>query len=245
MNRVSQVETRRATRQPNVLVSMTAVAVAILAIVGVVVAASALQLVNYDLGYYALRVTLALASATIAAFLPGALRINLPGGIRGGGALGVFALVFVLAPHSVLPAAQSGSVILKNGFQSTSESGYVFGDEQVVDWYANKADLLVATPPGESQAQFFVQHDMPPYTNSAADERAYGGIRPIASTTLKQVKKCPTDGYQHAYQPAVLGQTYCLRTRDGRHYVALRVNGVSRDRVDLEYVYQPNGSPEF
>lgn len=213
-------------------------------ILPVLVLGPRIQLGSYQLSYYALRVCLSLVAAGLSAFLPGALKVVLPGGIRAGGALAVFALVFWKAPDLVLPAPESGTVILKDGFRTPAESGYVFADKTQVGWYSNMADILAARPTGTPAAQFFIQHDMPPYTNPNADRYAYGGIRAINATSLQDIK-CPQEGYLHSYQEARPGQIYCLQTRDGKHYAALRVNEVTEDRIDFSYLFRPDGTSTF
>jgi hypothetical protein len=212
----------------------------------IVVLVPRVHLGSDSLSYYALRVGLSLAAAGLAIFLPGSLNVSLPGGTRAGGALAVFALVFWKAPDFVQspPAPDSGNVVIKDGFRWPGDSGFVFADQTQVDWYSHQADLLAARPPDSDLAQFFIQHDMPPYT-SPSTERAFGGIRRINETDLQKVNKCPVEGYVYAYQSATPTQIYCLVTRDGKHYAALRVNEVTADRIDFSYIYQSSGAPTF
>jgi len=52
---------------------------------------------NNDQRFF-LRITMALAAAGFAAFIPGFLQIDLPIGVRAGGAIAVFAIVYLLDP---------------------------------------------------------------------------------------------------------------------------------------------------
>ncbi|MGQ0505218.1 MAG: hypothetical protein ACT4TC_07835 [Myxococcaceae bacterium] len=84
-----------------------------LAILGVLLTVGLSLLVQRpsDIQYFVMRVVLALGAAGAAAVIPGLLRVELSRGIRAGGALAVFVVIYFANPPSPPSAASTGAAV--------------------------------------------------------------------------------------------------------------------------------------
>lgn len=199
--------------------------------------------------YDVFKAVLALAAAGVAAMIPGFLEVSVPSWLKAGGALAVFALVMYKNPAALVvsppPEPVKGSVILRDGFRFFAESGYQFSSGVIVAWNAASADILAAKQPGQSITGFFLPYDAEAYKNPEWDRNATAGIQSVHGAQLSGVHACPTDGYKHHWFQPEKGGLYCLRSRSGKQFAAIRVDTIDEDRVGFDFIFQPNGSAMF
>jgi hypothetical protein len=135
------------------------------------------------------------------------------------------------------PDLPSGNAILQDGMLNSERSGYSFDSGAVVGWYSKAADLHVTTNPAKpGPLQFFIQHDVEPYTNPEADDLAFGGITEVPGSRLRAVERCPASGYQYFHQDIALRQLYCVLLRDGKRHAVIQVTATYADRMEFEWV---------
>ena len=107
----------------------------------------------------------------------------------------------------------------------------------MVAWDSNIADLLAVK---SSSMMFYLPYDDPPYDGSAR-----AGIIGMSQTELAQVSECPESGYQYHWVDTSPGGVYCVRTRDGAHYAAIKLTAIDDNSLTFSWVYQPDGSRRF
>lgn len=150
--------------------------------------------------------------------------------------------------HPLAAGLLSGNATVYDGFRFFSQSTFSFGIQKVLPWYSKEADIGVSNPSKSNlPAQFFLSNDSPPYTDPKATEHelANAGIVLMPTGDLDEVKECPSSDYIPNYFQPSPGRVYCVRARDGHHWAKIKVNRVDFDRVEFDYVYQPNGSRTF
>jgi len=143
-----------------------------------------------------------------------------------------------------IPAVEDAtvkSVTIYDGFRFFAKSTYTFQTGAISDWGAKDSDIGVAKPTGQDVASFFIYYDAPPYTSANGSDRvlARSGIIDTKTSELGDVHECPSLGYSiHYFQPEV-GEVYCVRTHDGRHYAKIKISSVDSEQISFQYVYQP------
>lgn len=204
--------------------------------------------------YTTFRVVLALAAAGVAVLLPGFLDLQVASWLKAGGALGVFALVYLKTPAQLVsqppPPPVTGSVILFDGGKRYGESGFNFASRKVVPWNGAAAgpappDILVARAGDEAEPEFFLSHEVGDFKNPTLDKGARSGIQSMDGTDIKDIRDCPSDGYKYHWFKPVVNGLYCIVTHDGEHYAVIRVDSIDDDRIGFYFAYQKDGSANF
>ncbi|MFN2302715.1 MAG: hypothetical protein ACK2TV_03195, partial [Anaerolineales bacterium] len=149
----------------------------------------------------------------------------------------------VLKP-SVAPLP-TGQATINDAFSDYDRSGFQFSSNSVVAWNSNAADLLAAKAQSSSLVSFFLQYDAPPYNDPEIDKDARSGIIEMPLTELEQVSECPETGYEHHWVEASADGVYCVRTRDGEHYAAIKLTLLDESSLSFTWLYQPDGSRKF
>jgi hypothetical protein len=150
--------------------------------------------------------------------------------------------------RNAVDSKQYGSVMIYDGFRFGNESAFTFNNRSRVPW-GSPADIGVANPDHNQGllASFFLPNNRPPYTNPDAThhEIENAGIIEMSTTSLESVNEAPPTGYQVHYFRPELNHVYCVRTLDGSHYAKLKVTYIGDDRIQFDYVYQPERSLRF
>jgi hypothetical protein len=117
----------------------------------------------------------------------------------------------------------------------------------IVSFFSGKADLTVSnTNPPQNLAQFFVQRDEGgTWQDAPQDKGASGGIKKMEQMNIDDVKECPASGYESHWFRADDGGVYCVLTRDGLHYAKVRITSLQKDRIALDWIFQPATSRYF
>jgi hypothetical protein len=135
-----------------------------------------------------------------------------------------------------------------DGYTDFQRSGFCFGSGLVVAWDSEDADILVSNQPDrESLAEFFIPYAAPPFNGSARDAKARGGIAQLPNVDLASVTDAPISGYQWHFPHFALAPrgAYCVRTHDGARFAKIQVTNLKADRIEFDWVYQPNDSHRF
>jgi hypothetical protein len=138
-----------------------------------------------------------------------------------------------------------GTVIIRDGFRAYEQSGFQFSTLRIVAWDSKVADVLAVKAPEWQATGFFLPYDAESYKNPDLDRNATAGIQKIDGSRLEDIRDCPSSGYQHHWFQAQLNAIYCIRTRGGKSYAAIRVDTIDDDRIGFDFLFQPNGTTSF
>jgi hypothetical protein len=168
-----------------------------------------------------------------------------------------------VAANSMMGVRPTYMAHLADGFKHGEQSGLIFKDADTKEPKVvahGKGDILVMRPPN-GPMKFFIQYDEAPY-NGENDKGTKGGIYkvdlPADQAQAKPAIICPKNPklYAHHYFPAFIpkvegeqdkdpqvGDTYCVRSRDGKEYSLIRLTDVCEN--GLVFDFKHNGQSSF
>lgn len=128
---------------------------------------------------------------------------------------------------------------------ASSENGLIFAKPLIVSGLFGSLppDLLVAKY--GSYPEFLIESSSLSFSGSSKNIAGSGGYLHVGDEPRLHNLACPTEGYAQGSFGAKPNDLVCIRTRDGKHYAAIRVIDAFDDRIAFEWMYQPDGSREF